>query len=104
MPTRFLLVLATFSLSILLYVDRVCISAAKDEVANDLGFSTIQMGWVMGAFALGYALCQTPAGLFSDLWEYNTDTHVWTWLSGKFVALRPNSSRCDRIVTDETYT
>ena len=65
-PIRYLLVAATFSLSVLLYVDRVCISAAKDHVARELGLSDTQMGWVLSAFALGYALCQTPSGLLAD--------------------------------------
>ncbi|MEO1524535.1 MAG: MFS transporter [Planctomycetota bacterium] len=63
---RWLIVLATFLLSVLLYVDRVCISAAKDDVASDLGLSEIQMGWVFSAFALGYALMQTPSGWLAD--------------------------------------
>jgi MFS transporter, ACS family, glucarate transporter len=66
LPQRFWLVLATFSLSLLLYVDRVCISAAKDPISQDLGLDEKQMGWVLSAFALGYALCQTPAGMMAD--------------------------------------
>ena len=38
MPARYLLIAGTFLLSMLLYVDRVCISAAKDAVSSDLGF------------------------------------------------------------------
>ncbi len=63
---RWLIVLATFLLSLLLYVDRVCISAAKDLVSKDLQLSEIQMGWVFSAFALGYALLQTPGGWMAD--------------------------------------
>ena len=48
-------------LSVLLYVDRVCISSAKGSVSTDLGLSETQMGWVFSAFALGYALLQTPS-------------------------------------------
>ena len=66
LPLRSLLVAATFLLSVLLYVDRVCISAAKKEVAGDLGLSDQQMGWVFAAFSLGYALFQTPSGLLAD--------------------------------------
>ena len=66
MPKRFLLVLATFLLSVLLYIDRVCISVAKDDISADLGFTDAQMGWVFSAFALGYALCQTPSGILAD--------------------------------------
>ncbi|HUG66824.1 MAG TPA: MFS transporter [Pirellulaceae bacterium] len=63
---RWLIVLATFLLSVLLYVDRVCISVAKDAVSNDLRLSETQMGWVFSAFALGYALLQTPSGWLAD--------------------------------------
>jgi MFS transporter, ACS family, glucarate transporter len=65
-PKRFLLVCGTFLLSVLLYVDRVCISAAKDPITRDLGLSDTQMGWVLSAFALGYALFQTPSGILAD--------------------------------------
>jgi MFS transporter, ACS family, glucarate transporter len=61
-----MLVAATFLLSVLLYVDRVCISAAKKDVAADLSLSDQQMGWVFAAFSLGYALFQTPSGWLAD--------------------------------------
>jgi ACS family glucarate transporter-like MFS transporter len=66
MPKRYLLIFGTFLLSALLYVDRACISAAKDPIWEDLGFDDRSWGWIMGAFSLGYALCQTPAGLLAD--------------------------------------
>jgi MFS family permease len=66
--TRYWFVLCTFLLSVLLYIDRICISAAETSVATDLGLTSQQMGWVMSAFALGYALCQAPAGVLADRW------------------------------------
>jgi MFS transporter, ACS family, glucarate transporter len=63
---RSILVAATFLLSVLLYVDRACISAAKKNVAADLSLSDQQMGWVFAAFSLGYALFQTPSGWLAD--------------------------------------
>ena len=66
MPKRYLFVLATFGLSVLLYVDRICISVAKDSVASDLQLSETQMGWIFSAFTLGYAFCQTPGGYMAD--------------------------------------
>ncbi len=63
---RWFIILGTFLLSVLLYVDRVCISAAKEPVSRDLGFSETEMGWVFSAFALGYALLQTPSGMLAD--------------------------------------
>jgi ACS family glucarate transporter-like MFS transporter len=65
-PVRYWLVVGSFLLSVLLYVDRVCISTAKAQVAGDLKLSDTEMGWVLSAFALGYALCQTPAGVLAD--------------------------------------
>lgn len=65
-PKRYWLVVGTFSLSMLLYVDRACISAAKETIRVDFDFSDAQMGWIMAAFTLGYALCQTPAGILAD--------------------------------------
>ncbi|MEM9410093.1 MAG: MFS transporter [Planctomycetota bacterium] len=65
-PQRFKFVGATFLLSVLLYVDRACISAAKDDIAADMSLSDQQMAWVLSAFALGYALFQTPGGWLAD--------------------------------------
>ena len=65
-PQRFVFVSGTFLLSVLLYVDRVCISAAQPAVVADLGLSDTQMGWVLSVFALGYALFQTPSGILAD--------------------------------------
>lgn len=55
-----------FLLALLLYIDRVCISVAKDPIAGDLGLSDKAMGWVLSAFALGYALMQVPSGMMAD--------------------------------------
>lgn len=66
MPKRYLLLVATFLLSVLLYVDRVCISAAKDGITTDLQLTDKQIGWAFSAFSLGYALLQTPAGAMAD--------------------------------------
>ena len=65
-PTRYWLVGGMFLLSVLLYVDRVCISSAKSNIAADLKLSDPQMGWVLSIFALGYALFQVPGGILAD--------------------------------------
>ncbi|MFK8110771.1 MAG: MFS transporter [Rubripirellula sp.] len=66
MPHRYLLVCGTFFLSVLLYVDRACISAAKNDIGSDLSLTDEQMAWVLGAFSVGYALFQTPGGWMAD--------------------------------------
>lgn len=65
-PSRYFMVMGTFLLALLLYIDRICISVAKEPIAKDLGLSDTAMGWVLSAFALGYAAFQTPGGLMSD--------------------------------------
>ena len=65
-PKRYLLLLGTFLLSVLLYVDRACIATAKEGITGDLGLTNTQWGWVMAAFSLGYALFQTPTGAIAD--------------------------------------
>ncbi|GAB5471995.1 MAG: MFS transporter [Maribacter sp.] len=60
------MVLGTFLLALLLYIDRVCISVAKEPISETLNLNDKQMGWVLAAFSLGYALFQTPAGMLSD--------------------------------------
>ena len=66
MPARYRLIALTFALSMLLYVDRIAISTAKVPVSSELGLSDTQFGWVLSAFALGYALFQTPSGMLAD--------------------------------------
>ncbi|MEM9081624.1 MAG: MFS transporter, partial [Verrucomicrobiota bacterium] len=66
MKTRHQFVFYTFTLSLILYIDRACISAAKGPITGDLGLTDKQFGWVLSIFAFGYAIAQTPSGLLSD--------------------------------------
>lgn len=101
MPRRFLVVTATFLLSVLLYVDRTCISAAKDDVTSELGLSNEQWSWVLAAFAFGYALFQTPSGALADrlggravlttvvtLWSLFTGLTAATWNLASMLVVR----------------
>lgn len=63
---RYAFFAGSFFITLLLYIDRVCISSAKDSITSDLSLSDIQMGWVLSAFALGYALFQVPGGALGD--------------------------------------
>jgi ACS family glucarate transporter-like MFS transporter len=55
-----------FVFSFLTIVDRVAISAAKPDMATELGISDVTFGVVFGVFALGYALFQIPSGWAAD--------------------------------------
>lgn len=65
-PFRYKVLAATFLLSLLLYIDRIAISTAKDGIAADLQLSDVQIGWTLSVFALGYALFQVPGGMLGD--------------------------------------
>lgn len=65
-PYRYILVVFTFLLTVLLYVDRACISTAKESIMHDLSLTVTEFGWIMAIFTLGYALLQTPSGKLAD--------------------------------------
>ncbi|MEL7160967.1 MAG: MFS transporter [Bacteroidota bacterium] len=66
MKGRYFVAAGMFLLALLLYVDRVCISVAKESIAGDLNLSDKEIGWVLSIFALGYALFQVPSGIMAD--------------------------------------
>ena len=55
-----------FFLSIIVYLDRVCISVMGKRIKTDLDLTNEQFGWVLGAFALSYALFEIPTGIMGD--------------------------------------
>lgn len=55
-----------FFLSVIVYLDRVCISVTGKRIKADLGLNNEQFGWVLGAFALSYALFEIPTGIMGD--------------------------------------
>lgn len=65
-PRRYLMVVGTFFIALLLYVDRACISTTKEAMGLEMGWTDTQIGWVMSIFTLGYALFQTPTGWLAD--------------------------------------
>jgi MFS family permease len=55
-----------FFLSIITYLDRVCIGVAGPRMQDELGISTQRWGWVIGAFTLSYMLFEIPGGALGD--------------------------------------
>ena len=53
-------------LSLITYLDRICISVAGPRMQQDLNIGPSEWGWVVGAFALAYALFELPGGLWGD--------------------------------------
>jgi MFS family permease len=63
---RYWVIFFAVTLSILAYIDRVCISQAAPLISKDLGFDKTEMGLVFAAFALAYALFEVPGGWMGD--------------------------------------
>lgn len=55
-----------FLLSIITYIDRVCISVAGPAMQRDLNISPERWGWVVGVFAIAYAAFEIPSGALGD--------------------------------------
>ncbi len=55
------------ALSGILYLDRICISAALDAIQKDLKISNTQTGIVLMSFTLAYGLFEIPTGRWGDL-------------------------------------
>jgi MFS transporter, ACS family, glucarate transporter len=75
-PFRLFLILGSFLLTVLLYIDRTVISVAKDDISGELNLNPAQFGWIMAIFTLGYALFQTPSGKLAD--KYGPRTVIAT--------------------------
>jgi ACS family glucarate transporter-like MFS transporter len=63
---RWLLIFWLFILSAVAFLDRVNLSIAGKFIAADFHLTDIQLGYVLSAFLLGYALFQIPGGGLAD--------------------------------------
>lgn len=54
------------TLSLLLYIDRVCIGQAEKDIRESLGLTKGDMSWVYNAFILAYCLFEVPTGHWGD--------------------------------------
>jgi sugar phosphate permease len=65
---RYAVLAVTTLASILLYLDRSCLSeiAKSADFQRDVGLDKRAIGWIMAAFFFAYALAQVPAGSLSD--------------------------------------
>jgi len=93
-PTRvrYWVVVFAVTLSIITYIDRVCISLAAGPMQTELHLTQVQMGYVFSAFAWAYALFEIPGGFLGDWlgarrvllrivlwWSFFTAATGWAW-------------------------
>jgi MFS transporter, ACS family, glucarate transporter len=63
---RFSVLLLICSLSLVLYMDRVCMSQAIEPIKAEFGLSNTQVSYALNAFLLAYAIFEVPAGRWGD--------------------------------------
>src|SRR5262245_839495 len=91
---RHWVIFIAITLSIITYIDRVCISQAESFIRGDLGLTKQQMGYAFTAFIWAYALFEIPGGWLGDRygarkvlmrvvlwWSFFTAATGWVWNS-----------------------
>ncbi|MBI4658658.1 MAG: MFS transporter [Verrucomicrobia bacterium] len=89
------------TLSIITYIDRVCISKAAPQMMEELGLTKDQMSLAFAAFAWSYALFEIPGGWLGDkigprlvlmrvviMWSIFTALTGWAWGLASLVVCR----------------
>jgi MFS transporter, ACS family, glucarate transporter len=83
---KYFVLAALFTLSLITYIDRACISVASTPISQELSLSNQAMGAVFSAFALGYAIAQMPGGWLADKFgprlALSVVVIVWSFFTG----------------------
>jgi MFS family permease len=101
MPVRYKVLALMFTLTVITYLDRVCIAATSAAMSAELGLDRVQMGQVFSAFILGYVLFEIPGGWLADRfgarslltrivlwWSVFTALTGAAWSHGSLLAVR----------------
>lgn len=84
---RFAVLGVLCTLSAILYLDRICISAALPSIKEDLELTNSEVSYVLMAFTLAYGLFEVPTGRWGDmLGARRVLTRISLWWSA-FTAL-----------------
>jgi MFS family permease len=88
-PVRWRVLAVLFLVSFVNYALRNVLSVAAPSLREEFGFTSTELGWILGSFSLSYTLLQVPGGIFGQ--RYGTRralgflTVSWgvlTWLTG----------------------
>ena len=66
MPVRFRILAVLIALSFINYLLRNNISVAIPSIREEFGFTSTEIGWILGSFNLTYTLFQIPGGIFGE--------------------------------------
>lgn len=65
-PVRFRILGLLFVMSLVNYLLRNNLSIAIPSIRDEYGYSSTELGWILGSFNFTYALFQVPGGVFGD--------------------------------------
>jgi MFS transporter, ACS family, glucarate transporter len=65
-PYRYRVLIFLFFLTLITYLDRICISLVGVRIKSEFNLTNEQFGWVLGSFALAYAVFEIPSGVLGD--------------------------------------
>jgi MFS transporter, ACS family, glucarate transporter len=89
MKVRYFVLGMLVLLSVITYLDRICIGVAGTAIQEDLDISKEEWGWVLGAFLLSYGIFEIPTGAWGDKFgQRRILTRIVLWWSA-FTALTP---------------
>lgn len=70
MPVRFRILAVLVALSFINYLLRNNISVAIPSIREEFGFTSAEIGWILGSFNLTYTLFQIPGGISGEILGY----------------------------------
>jgi ACS family glucarate transporter-like MFS transporter len=69
-------------LSVITYLDRVCIGVAGPRIQDEMGIPPEKWGWVLSAFIIAYGVFEIPSGAMGDrLGHRRVLTRIVIWWS-----------------------
>jgi len=88
-PVRWRVLAVLIVVSFVNYLLRNVLSVALPSIRAEFGFTTAELGWILGSFGLSYTLLQIPGGMFGQRYGARRAlgllTVAWgllTWLTG----------------------
>lgn len=81
-PARYLVLTLIFVITAVNYADRSSLSLTGGSIQAELGFSTVQLGYIFSAFSWAYGVTQLPGGMLLDRFGarrmYALSLGLWT--------------------------
>lgn len=67
MPVRFRILGVLLAVSFVNYLLRNNLSVALPSIREEFGYSSAELGWILGSFNIAYALFQIPGGVYGEM-------------------------------------